>query len=243
MKRILVVDDDTELCELLEEYLQAEGFVTHVVHDGKEGLQQALTGDYDLVVLDIMIPSISGFQVLQAIRSRSTVPVLMLTARGEDVDRIVGLEMGADDYMPKPFNPRELVARIRAVLRRVNPGGDDAPVMQVSEKTSVGDIEIDMGVRLAYRDGNRMELTSVEFNLLEILLRNAGRVVSREELARGALGRSLGMYDRSVDVHISSLRRKLGHLPGGVERIRTVRGAGYLYGLPYVPEDLKAVAE
>ena len=243
MRRILIVDDDSELCELLEEYLQAEGFATHAVFDGKEGLQQALAGDYALVVLDIMIPHISGFQVLQAIRSRSNMPVVMLTARGEDIDRIVGLEMGADDYMPKPFNPRELVARIRAVLRRAVPDADELSASQVCDKTVVGDLEIDGGMRLACRDGHRVELTSVEFNLLDVLLRNAGRVVSREELARGALGRSLGMYDRSIDVHISSLRRKLGYHPGGIERIRTIRGTGYMYALPYPAEEVRAVVE
>ncbi|MCE5243337.1 MAG: response regulator transcription factor [Syntrophobacteraceae bacterium] len=243
MKRILIVDDDVELCELLEEYLQAEGFGTDVVYDGKEGLKQALTGDYAIVVLDIMIPTISGFQVLQAIRSRSNIPVLMLTARGEDIDRIVGLEMGADDYLPKPFNPRELVARIRAILRRALPDSDAMAASMASEKTVLGDVEIDIGVRLAFRGGKRLELTTVEFNLLEVLFRNAGRVVSREELARGALGRSLGMYDRSVDVHISSLRRKLGQHPGGIERIRTVRGSGYLYALPYPPTDVGVVGK
>ncbi len=230
MKHILVIDDDMELCELLEEYLGREGFAIDSAHDGKEGLDKALAGDYALIVLDIMLPSLNGFQVLQGMRSKSSdVPVLMLTARGEDVDRIVGLEMGADDYLPKPFNPRELVARIRAILRRASVNPDEPPNHEASEKIVAGDVEMNVGVRTVHCNGKGVDLTYVEFNLLEMLLRNAGRVVRREDLAQGALGRSLGLFDRSIDVHISSLRKKLGPLPTGIERIKTVRGAGYLY--------------
>lgn len=239
MKRILVIDDDTELCELLLEYLEREGFDVVAVHDGREGLEQAFSTDYALVVLDIMIPSMSGFEVLQAIRSQSNMPILMLTARGEDIDRIVGLEMGADDYLSKPFNPRELVARIRAILRRTRSESDEVPAP--ADRIALGDIEMDLGVRTAYRRGIPVELTSVEFNLLEILLRTAGRIVSREELAREALGRDLGSYDRSIDVHISSLRKKLGQHSSGVERIKTVRGAGYLYAL--LPQPIETDSE
>lgn len=232
MKRILVIDDDTELCELLIEYLEREGFEVTAINDGNEGLEEALSSEFALIVLDIMLPSLGGFEVLQSLRLKSDVPVLMLTARGEDVDRIVGLELGADDYLPKPFNPRELVARIRAILRRAKPQSLDEALLApppVSGKIVVGDIEMDIGTRIVNRQAKRVELTSVEFGLLEILLRAAGRIVSRDELAKGALGRGLGSYDRSIDVHISSLRRKLGQYPDGIERIKTVRGAGYLY--------------
>ncbi|MEN6437048.1 MAG: response regulator transcription factor [Syntrophobacter sp.] len=231
MKRILVIDDDTELCELLREYLESEGFEVAVAHDGKEGHDRAFSSDYTLVVLDVMLPTMSGFEVLRGIRSQSAVPIVMLTARSEDVDRIVGLEMGADDYLPKPFNPRELMARIRAVLRRTEGESREPLPAQAPERLVLGDIQMDLGTRVVNRGQEVVELTYVEFNLLERLLRAAGRVVTREELARGALDRMLGIYDRSIDVHISSLRRKLGQYCDGIERIKTVRGAGYLYAL------------
>ncbi len=231
-QRILVIDDDAELCELLQDYLAREGFALDAVNDGVAGLDRALSGEHGLVILDVMLPGLSGFEVLRRLRERSRVPVLMLTARGEDVDRIVGLEMGADDYLPKPFNPRELVARIRAVQRRASVpvaagGGLAAPRL-----VAVGDLELDPGSRSVSRGGEPVELTSVEFSLLEALLLSAGRVVSRDALAEAALGRELSAYDRSVDVHVSSLRRKLGGRQGGAERIKTVRGVGYLYALP-----------
>ena len=227
--RILVIDDDAELCELLGEYLGQEGFVVESVSDGAAGLERVLSGAHALVVLDVMLPEMNGFDVLRRIRERSKVPVLMLTARGDDVDRIVGLEMGADDYLPKPFNPRELVARIRAVMRRaaaseVSPESPDRP-----ECVRVGDVELSPQTRVVRRGGEVVELTSVEFSLLEVLLRSAGEVVSREELSGSALGRKLSAYDRSVDVHMSSLRRKLGHRVGEMERIKNIRGVGYLY--------------
>lgn len=229
MERILIIDDDTELCELLLEYLQSEGFDITAVYDGKGGLERALSETYGLIVLDVMLPGMNGFEVLQRIRSRSAVPVLMLTARGEAIDRIVGLEMGADDYLPKPFNPRELVARIRAVLRRTRHVIDETTELLPPDRIIVGDIDLNRSTRIVHRNEEPIELTSVEFSLLEMLLQYAGRVVSREELAEGVLGRTLGAYDRSIDVHISSLRKKLGHQVDGMERIRTVRGAGYLY--------------
>src|SRR5208337_2086712 len=170
MDHILVVDDDVELCGLVQEYLTAEGFSLKAVHDGEQGLQQALTGAYALVVLDVMLPGINGFEVLRRIRSVSKIPVLLLTARGEDVDRIVGLEIGADDYLPKPFNPRELVARIRAILRRSR---GDAGAQAAPEVVTVGDVELDPATRTVRREGKPVELTSVEFNLLEVLLREA----------------------------------------------------------------------
>lgn len=227
--RILVIDDDTELCELLGEYLGQEGFVVESVNEGAAGLERALSGAHALVVLDVMLPEMNGFDVLRKIRERSNVPILMLTARGNDVDRIVGLEMGADDYLPKPFNPRELVARIRAVKRRAGsppdaPGSPDRP-----ECVRVGDVALSPETRVVRRAGEVVELTSVEFSLLEALLRSAGKVVPREELARMALGRKLSTYDRSVDVHMSSLRRKLGHRVGPTERIKNIRGVGYMY--------------
>jgi DNA-binding response OmpR family regulator len=227
--RILVIDDDAELCELLGEYLGQEGFVVESVSDGAAGLERTLSGVHALVVLDVMLPEMNGFVLLRKIRERSKVPVLMLTARGDDVDRIVGLEMGADDYLPKPFNPRELVARIRAVMRRaaaseVSPESPDRP-----ECVRVGDVELSPQTRVVRRGGEVVELTSVEFSLLEVLLRSAGAVVSREELSGSALGRKLSTYDRSVDVHMSSLRRKLGHRVGEMERIKNIRGVGYMY--------------
>jgi two-component system response regulator CpxR len=230
MNRILVIDDDIDLCELLTDYLTTEGFAVDVVHEGEAGAAQALAGDYELVVLDVMLPGINGFEVLRRIRAGASTPVLMLTARGDDVDRIVGLEMGADDYLPKPFNPRELVARIRAVQRRTAtaPVTDTAP----GEVLVVGDVTLDLGARSVHVDGVQVDLTSVEFSLMEVLIRLAGQVVSREELSLQALGRELNAYDRSIDVHVSSLRRKLGTLEEESERIKTVRGIGYFYTRP-----------
>ncbi|MGA3114657.1 MAG: response regulator transcription factor [Syntrophobacteraceae bacterium] len=234
MNHILVIDDDTELCELLTEYLKHEGFEITSVYDGEQGLHLAVSGadKYDLIILDIMLPGMNGFEVLQHLRTQSDTPVLMLTARDEEVDRIVGLEMGADDYLPKPFNPRELIARARAILRRTKDRNEKYAAVSMPEKISVGDIELDTGTRVVNRDGERIELTSVEFGFLEMLLRAAGHVVTREQLAEGVLGRNLTAYDRSVDVHLSSLRKKLGHKLGEIERIKTVRGAGYIYVNP-----------
>ncbi len=232
MNRLLVIDDDIELCELLTDYLTPEGFEVETVHEGEQGANRALSGEHAMVVLDVMLPGISGFDVLRRIRAGSGIPVLMLTARGDDVDRIVGLEMGADDYLPKPFNPRELVARIRAIQRRAEPKPGEPPGPIPHERLVVGDIELDTGTRGVSRAGRAVELTSVEFSLLEAFLRTAGTVVTREELVKKVLGRRLSPYDRSIDVHVSSLRRKLGHHVGKTERIRTVRGIGYLYALP-----------
>lgn len=229
MNRILVIDDDTELCELLADYLRPEGFEVEAVYDSSGGIERALSGEHSLVILDVMLPGMSGFDVLRKIRSGSKVPVLMLTARGDDVDRIVGLEMGADDYLPKPFNPRELVARIRAVQRRASPVANEAEKAGLGGQIVVGDIELDAGAREARQSGRVVDLTAVEFNLLEALIREAGRVVSREDLVRKVLGRRLVAYDRSIDVHVSSLRKKLGHEVAGLERIKTIRGVGYLY--------------
>jgi two-component system response regulator CpxR len=231
MKRILVIDDDRELCELLAEYLKLEGFEVETVQEAARGIERALSEEHTLVVLDVMLPGMSGFEVLQHIRSRSMLPVLMLTARGEDVDRIVGLEMGADDYLPKPFNPRELVARIRAIERRARSVPEEKKAATPPERIAVGDVVLDAGSRTVHRAGQRIELTAVEFALLRELLRAAGQVVTREALSTTVLGRRLTAYDRSIDVHISSLRRKLGHYIQDVERIKTIRGVGYLYAI------------
>lgn len=231
MEKILVIDDDVALCELLTEYLASEGFLVESVHNGEDGLETVYGGGHDLVVLDVMLPRINGFEILKNIRSRSGVPVIMLTARGEDVDRIVGLEIGADDYMPKPFNPRELVARIRAVLRRIHQEREVAVAQVVPEKLRVGDVEMHLNTRLVFLSGSSVNLTSMEFSLLEVLLRKAGRFVSRDELIRSVLGRTPYPYDRSIDVHVSRLRKKLGHRVNGAERIKTIRNIGYLYAL------------
>ncbi len=228
MNRILVIDDDRELCELLSEYLGLEGFDVEAVFDAEKGIGRSLSGEHGLVVLDVMLPGMSGFEVLRHIRERSRIPVLMLTARGDDVDRIVGLEMGADDYLPKPFNPRELVARIRAIQRRMIPA-EGEKTQASGERFVVGDVELDVATRTVRLSGKEIEMTAVEFSLLEELMRMAGRVVTRRDLSRKILGRDLSPYDRSVDVHVSSLRRKLGHESAGMERIKTVRSVGYLY--------------
>ncbi len=229
MERILVIDDDVELCHLVGEYLQAEGFTTECVHDGESGLKKATSEDYLLVVLDVMLPGINGFEVLRRIRATSRLPVLLLTARGEDVDRIVGLEIGADDYLPKPFNPRELVARIRAVLRRTHVEGNGLPA--APDVVQVGEVELDPATRTVKLDGKPIDLTSVEFNLLEVLLREAGRVVPRERLVNAVLSRKFSPFDRSIDMHVSKVRKKLGDTDAD-EHIKTVRGVGYIFARP-----------
>jgi two-component system response regulator CpxR len=228
MSRVLIVDDDQGLVSLLQRFLQNEGFQVFAVFDHRTGLDAALSGEYDVVILDVMLPGGSGFDLLKSLRAQSRVPVILLTARGEAVDRILGLEIGADDYVPKPFDPRELVARIRAVLRRSLELHNDA---MGDESLTVGDLSLALPSRTAMCGGIAVELTGAEFNMLELLLRRAGMVVTREELAQAALGRPLSAFDRSVDVHVSRLRRKLGCVPGGEERIRPVRGIGYFYAV------------
>jgi two-component system response regulator CpxR len=232
MDRVLIVDDDFELCNLVSEYLAPEGFRVESVHDGENGLQRALGGNYLLVVLDVMLPGMSGFDVLRRIRATSRVPVLLLTARGEDVDRIVGLEIGADDYLPKPFNPRELLARIRAVLRRTSADPKGIGAARTPEILRIGDIELDPATRTVKHAGEPVDLTSVEFNLLEVLLREAGRVVTREELVSAVLSRKFSPFDRSIDMHVSKVRKKLGDGDGDAEHIKTVRGVGYIFARP-----------
>jgi two-component system, OmpR family, response regulator CpxR len=230
MDRVLIVDDDIELCSLVSEYLSSEGFRVEFVHDGETGLQRALNGNYLLVILDVMLPGMSGFDVLRRLRATSRIPVLLLTARGEDVDRIVGLEIGADDYLPKPFNPRELVARIRAVLRRTGTERR-VGVAPPPEILRIGDIELDPATRTVRHAGEAVDLTSVEFNLLEVLLREAGRVVTREELVSAVLSRKFSPFDRSIDMHVSKVRKKLGD-SNETEHIKTVRGVGYIFARP-----------
>ena len=232
MNRILVVDDDVDLCELLAKYLRREGFEVDIANNGETGVESALSGDHALIVLDVMLPGLNGFDVLSSIRKKSNVPVLMLTARGDDVDRIVGLEMGADDYLPKPFNPRELMARIRAILRRARIEPAEAATTASPERISVGDVELDKGTRIVTRGGQQLPLTTVEFDLLEALIRSAGHIISREELVKSILGRNFSPYDRSIDTHVSNLRKKLGHYMDGVERIKTIRSVGYIYAKP-----------
>lgn len=228
MSKVLLVDDDVELSSMLREYVAQEGFEADAVHDGEAGVAAALSGEYALVVLDVMMPKVGGIEALGRIRARSNIPVLMLTARGDDVDRIVGLELGADDYVPKPCTPRELVARIRAILRRVPEGGmPDAQAVSPGSALLVGQLSIWPSMRRAHWKGVPLELTSTEFNLLEILARHAGRVVSKAELSEQGLGRPLARFDRSIDVHLSSIRHKLGLRPDGRSWIETVRGLGY----------------
>ena len=221
MNPLLMIDDDTELCALLTERLAQEGFVLDAVHDGRDGLERAGSGGYSLVILDVMLPRMGGMEVLRELRTRSSVPVLMLTARGDDIDRIIGLEVGADDYLPKPFNPRELAARIKAILRRLDERRAGP------NRFAAGDITIDTALREVWAAGRPVQLTTVEFALLEVLVRNAGRALTRDYLTDVALGRKLGAFDRTIDVHISNLRKKL-ETHSGVERIKTIRGSGYL---------------
>src|SRR5262245_27280829 len=225
MSKVLIIDDDEELCDLASEYLTVEGFETTAVHDGETGLTQALSGTYDLAILDVMLPKLNGFDVLRNLREKSGLPVLMLTARGDDMERIVGLEIGADDYLPKPFNPRELVARLRAILRRASDDADHP----LAEKLTVDDLELSASARSVKRSGEELAVTSVEFDLLSALLREAGKVVKKEDLSENVLERRLSPYDRSLDMHISNLRKKLGLRTDGSERIKTVRSVGYIY--------------
>ena len=221
--RILLVDDDVELATMLSDYLVRDGFEVLAVPDGESGVAEALSGRFALVVLDVMMPGIGGIEALRRIRAASTVPVLMLTARGDDLDRIVGLELGADDYVPKPCLPRELAARLRAILRRSQQSAEPA----AQAPLVVGPLKLMPAQRRVEWDGTPVELTSTEFNLLEILARNAGRPVSKNDLSAQALGRPLARFDRSIDVHLSSIRHKLGQLPDGRSCIQTVYRQGY----------------
>lgn len=230
MDRILIIDDDEELCELVSEYLTVEGFETTAVYDGETGLREALSGAFDMVTLDVMLPKKNGFDVLRELRETSKIPVLMLTARGEDMERIVGLEIGADDYLPKPFNPRELVARLRAILRRIEVNRQTIQIE--NDKLSVDDVEVQISARSASRSNEDLNLTSVEFDLLAEFLRHAGKVVKKEDLSEKVLERKLSPFDRSLDMHVSNLRKKLGVRENDLEIIKTIRSVGYIYTLP-----------
>lgn len=222
MSKVLLVDDDVELAEMMQDYLTREGFSVETVHNGQQGLERALNGSFSIVVLDVMMPRMGGVEVLNQIRQRSRLPVLMLTARGDESDRIIGLELGADDYVPKPCSARELTARIRAILRRAQGAVTESP-----QPLIVGDLTLWPETRLARWRGNTLDLTSTEFNLLEVLTRNAGRTVSKKELSEKGLGRPLEKFDRSIEVHLSRIREKLGPSNDGRSCIQTVFRQGY----------------
>ncbi|WP_193073053.1 response regulator transcription factor [Pseudomonas sp. FME51] len=217
-----MIDDDQELCELLGSWLAAEGFLLTSVHDGAAGLEAAREGSYEAIVLDMMLPGMNGLEVLRALRHTCNTPLLMLSARGEPVDRILGLELGADDYLAKPCDPRELVARLRALLRRAAPATD-------SQSLELGDLRMDTGSLMVWQNDELMTLTQTEALILRELLERPGQLIDRQNLSRQALGKPLGPHDRSLDMHMSNLRRKLGPHADGRPRIQSVRGRGYLY--------------
>ncbi len=216
-----MVDDDAELAGLVSRFLQKDGYTVTSVHDGESGLAEALSGRFELLVLDVMLPGLDGFSVLRKLREKSQMPVIMLTARGQDIDRITGLELGADDYLPKPFNPHELVARIKAIFRRMEPRG-----VAVSSRIEVNGVSLDPAARSVSVDGNRVELTTIEFEILELLMRAAGRVLSRDAIIENLYDRKATGFDQSVNVHISHIRRKIEN---GRTLIKTVRGVGYQF--------------
>ena len=225
MSKLLLVDDDQELCLLLKEYLQTEGFEVTLSHDGGHGAELALNNDFDVVILDVMMPAVNGLDALRKIRDKKRTPILMLTAKGETIDRIVGLEMGADDYLPKPCNPRELVARLRAILRRAeeNPSQDTG-----SDEITIDDLLLQIKSHTALFQSELIPLTGAEFTVLELLMRSAGEVISKESLTEKALNRKLTPYDRSIDVHVSNIRKKLSALGANKDLIINIRGAGYM---------------
>lgn len=221
MNPLLLIDDDQELTSMLSTYLQREGFVVQVANDSQLGLRQAIAGPYELLVLDVMMPGLDGISLLRQIRQHSKVPVIMLTAKGDDIDKVLGLELGADDYVAKPCLPRELVARIRAILRRVQQQQDEPTEVRV------GPLALEPGSRQVWVDGQQIQLTGAEFSVLWVLACQAGRLVSKAELSLQALGKTLTQYDRSLDVHISNIRQKLGKRADDQAWIEAVRGKGY----------------
>jgi two-component system response regulator CpxR len=227
MYRLLMIDDDIELCRLLKEYLNHQGFQLDLAHAGHTGLAKARRDSYDLIILDVMLPQLSGFDLLRQLRTAITTPVLMLTARDDEVDSVVGLEIGADDYLAKPCNPRVLLARIRALLRRAEPTYQSRNLS--SATLSIDDIRLELSSRSLYLQNKLIELTATEFDILAILLKLAGQVVSKQHLYQQGLKRSYSPYDRSLDMHLSNLRKKLGPLANGTARIQTLRNQGYLY--------------
>lgn len=225
MYQILLIDDDYELGELLQEYLGMEGFELTTRQDGESGLQAALSGDYDLVLLDVMLPKMNGFEVLKAVREKSSIPVIMLTARGESVDRVLGLEHGADDYIPKPYHHHELLARIRALFRRIEISTESND--KSSPNYEVGALKLDPATRVASCNAEELALTGAEFGVLQCLMEHVGELVDKDTLSIAALGRPLMAYDRSIDMHVSNLRKKLGKREDDSDWIKTVRGRGY----------------
>lgn len=233
MAKLLLIDDDKELCQLLYEYLTAEGFEVFMAHDGEYALEMADRNSYAAIVLDVMLPKRSGFDVLKELRQKYSTPVLMLTAKGDTIDRVVGLEIGADDYLPKPCDPRELVARIRAVLRRATPS---AQAHAAAENLQAEGLRLHLGSRSAHWQDTDIPLTGTEFSVLELLVRHAGQVISKDDLTEQALNRKLTPYDRSIDVHVSNIRKKLTAAGARRELIINVRGAGYMLTLNETPE-------
>jgi len=221
-----MIDDDTGLCELLSEYLTAQGFEIQSAHDGEQGLKLAQANDYALILLDVMLPTLDGFEVLKQLRQTKLTPVIMLTAKGEDFDRIFGLELGADDYIPKPFNHRELLARVKAITRRIE--HINSLNVATTSKLLVNGITVNLAAREASIDGSTLTLTGTEYEILTLLCKNAGEVVSKEQISEEVLGRRLASFDRSIDMHVSNIRKKIAeHIPG--ERIKTMRGTGYVF--------------
>ena len=218
-----MIDDDIALTDSLRRLLAMDGFRLEAVHRGEEGVTRALENRHALVILDIMLPDADGRQLLRRIRGSSEIPIIMLTARGDDKDRISGLEAGADDYLPKPFNPRELIARMRSVLKRRRPAPLPATTLRI------GDLEVRTHTRQVLVNGQQVDVTGAEYDILVLLIQSAGQILSRDQLAKVALGRTLGAFDRSIDNHVSNLRKKLGPAEGETERIRSIRGAGYVY--------------
>ncbi len=226
---VLIVDDDKKLCRLVKDYLEPMGYDVDAVHSGAQGLERATAGDYHVVILDVMMPEMDGFEVLKQLRKTSDIPVLMLTARGDETDRIVGLEMGADDYLPKTFSTRELLARLRAVTRRSFTAKRKLASNAMEQTLILGDLQLSRTSRTARLGADILNLTPVEFDLLVILAKAAGRVLTRDQLLDAVAGRSYEVFDRSVDVHISSLRRKLGDDSKNPRFIKTIRSAGYMF--------------
>ena len=229
--KLLIIDDDVPLCELLCEYLHAEGFQVESAHSAAAGERALLNNNFGLVVLDVMLPDKKGFDVLREIRVQSQCPVLMLTARGDEMDRVLGLELGADDYLSKPFSARELLARISAILRRARLNVQTAQPLRPLPVTS-GDLLLDPSSHAMFKSGELIRLTSAEYDLARLFLENPGQVLTREFLVEKILGRQFSPFDRSIDLHVSNLRKKLGPQPDGSERVRSIRGTGYLYAWP-----------
>ncbi|ACE84843.1 response regulator transcription factor [Cellvibrio japonicus] len=228
MLKILLIDDDKELCQLLSEYLSNEGFAVDMIHDGQQAVELTEQAAYSLIVLDVMLPVRSGFDVLKILRQHSQTPVIMLTAKGDTVDRVIGLEIGADDYLAKPCDPRELVARIRAILRRASIAEANQPNV---ERLTSGKLSLHLGTRTATWDNQDVVLTGTEFSVLEILVRRAGQVISKDDMTEQALNRKLTPYDRSIDVHVSNIRKKIALAGSTKDLIINVRGAGYMLTL------------